>query len=253
MNRPAHLLALAAVAALSLAACDDDKKPASTAPSATASVAPASTMAEPPKPKTMPELLVDADGPYLGGTRVDLAAKNGHEKLTKILGALPIDGKPVTLIAEKKAKTLDVATVVAALGDAGAPKVVIKTDGRNDLPKEITVTPPSRVSSPPPCSIVTMVMKDDLSTAVWSLKGGVAKRQRKGLAGPDLTQTGDEVEKAIGVCTSSMAFVSGDDPIGWEMTYNLAGTMVLADKKKKIDTLVLLREAPVAGRAVEPK
>jgi hypothetical protein len=259
MHRPATLrpLAIAStflVLPLALAACDDGPKPLGAAPSATASAAPAATLAEPPKPKTMPSLTVDSDGPYLGGTRVDLREKTGAEKLAKIVNDLPIDGKPVTLIALKKAKTPDVAAVVAALGDAGAPKVVIKTDGRGDLPKEITVTPPSRVSgSPPGCSVVTMVMKEDLSTAVWPFKGGLGKRQRKGFAGPDLTLTGDVVKKAIATCTSNKAFVSSDDPILWEMTYDLAGTVVVADEKKKIDTLVLLREAPVAGRPVTMK
>ena len=60
-----------------------------------------------------------------------------------------IVGKPVTLQVDKKAKTSHVAAVVAALGDAGAPKVTIKTDGRNDLAKEIAVTPQGRVTSAP--------------------------------------------------------------------------------------------------------
>jgi hypothetical protein len=98
-----------------------------------------------------------------------------------------------------------------------------------------------------------MVMKDDLSTAVWPYKGGLGKRQRKGLAGPDLSHTGETLEKEIGACDSTMAFFSSDDGVGWEMAYNLAGTVVISDKKKKIDTLVLLHEAPVAGRAVGSK
>ena len=36
----------------------------------------------------------------------------------------------------------------------------------------------------------------------------------------------------------------------WENAFNLAGTALKADEKKKIETLVLPREAPVAGRAV---
>jgi hypothetical protein len=37
------------------------------------------------------------------------------------------------------------------------------------------------------------------------------------------------------------------------MTYNLAGTLMTSDEKKKIDTLVLPAEAPVAGRAITLK
>ena len=46
--------------------------------------------------------------------------------------------------------------------------------------------------------------------------------------------------------------LTSDDEITWELAFNLAGTVVKADEKKKIDTLVLLREEPVAGRAVTP-
>src|SRR5262249_59323061 len=99
------------------------------------------------------------------------------------------------------------------------------------------------------CAITTMVLKD-LSTAIWSVKGGTAKVQRKGLAGPDLTHTGDELKKDIAACDSTMAFFSGDDAVGWEAAYNLAGTVITHDDQHKIDTLVLLHEAPVAGRPV---
>ena len=142
-----------------------------------------------------------------------------------------------------------VATVIAALGDAGAPQVTIKTEGRHDLPSTITVTPDAHLASPPPCAVVAMVLKD-LSTAVWPVRGGMAKKQRKGLAGPDLTRTGEQLEKDIAGCDASTGLFSGEDTVGWESTFNLAGTMLVADKKKKLSTLVLLRDEPVAGRPV---
>ena len=125
----------------------------------------------------MPELLVDNEGPYLGGTRINLADAQGAEKLAKLVKELPINGAPVTLIVEKKAKTPYVAAVVAALGEAGAPKITIKTDGRDDLPKEITVTPEVRISTLPACTVTTMVLKD-LSTAIWPVKGGTDASNR---------------------------------------------------------------------------
>jgi hypothetical protein len=244
-------LILALAATLLTAGCDEPTKPAG-APSASATAAPAPPPPAPEGPikfKTMPDLAVDAEGPFLGGQRIDLAQNNGPEKLAEVIKGLPIDGKPVTLLVDRKAKTPLVAVVVTALGKAGAPKVMIKTDGRNDLPKEIGVTPETRVSSPPACAIASMVLKD-LSTAIWPVKGGLGKRQRKGLAGPDLTSTGDELKKEIAGCDSTMAFFSGEDTIPWELTFNLAGTVLTSDEKKKVDTLVLLHEAPVAGRAI---
>jgi len=94
-----------------------------------------------------------------------------------------------------------------------------------------------------------MVLKD-LSTAVWPFKGGLGKKQRKGFAGPDLSHTGETLSKEITNCNSNVAVFSADDSVLWEHTFNLAGTVLQSDEKKKLDTLVLPREAPVAGRAV---
>jgi biopolymer transport protein ExbD len=247
------LLLVGVIAAYGLAACDEPPKSTGATSSAKPVVTTAASTATPaelPKPTTMPELTVDSDGPYLGGQRVNLAEATGPEKLTKIVKDLPINGKPVTLVANKHAKVSAVAAVVTALGEAGAPKVTVKTDGRSDLPKTLELTPESRLSSPPGCSVVATVLKD-LSTALWPFKGGVsAHKQRKGLAGPDLSHTGEQLEKDLGACDSTTAFFSGDDSVGWESVFNLAGTVLTSDKKKRLDTLVLLREEPVAGRAV---
>ena len=244
-------LPLLAITAL-LVGCDDDPPKSSGGPAASASAKATTATPTPPaptKPTGMPELLVDNDGPYLGGTRINMADPQSVEKLAKVVKELPINGAPVTLIVEKKAKTPYVAAVVAALGEAGAPKVTIKTDGRDDLPKEITVTPEVRISALPACTVTTMVLKD-LSTAIWPVKGGTAKKQRKGMAGPDLSNTGEQITKDLAGCDSTMAVFSGDEAVPWENAFNLAGTALKADEKKKIDTLVLPREAPVAGRAV---
>ena len=248
---PAHRIwTAAALPAIFLAACDEPKPPAGGAATATATTQAAAAPITPPKPKGMPHLIVDELGPYIGTQRVDMKQPDAAEKLAKIVKELPIEGKPVTLIADKKARTTAVAAVVNELGAAGAPTVLIKTDGRDDLPKEITVTPEARITSPPSCAIAAMVMKD-LSTAVWPYKGGLGKRQRKGLAGPDLSHTGETLEKELAGCDGSVAMFSADDDLAWEMAHNLAGTMVNADKKKKIESLVLLRTAPVAGRTVK--
>jgi biopolymer transport protein ExbD len=256
-SRVPVLAALALLAAPSLAACGDDKsKTGNAAPNASASAAANAAPAAPPKPKAMPALIVDSLGPYIGQIRVDMKQENWPEKLTAAVKDLPIDGKQVTLIAEKKARTPAVAAVVAELGRAGAPTVLLKTDGRDDVPKELVVTPPDKVSNPPGCSVSVMVLKD-LSTAVWPFKGGLGKKQRKGFAGPDLSNTGDAIKRDLALCDSPFAFFSADDTISWEMAYNLAGTLKVVDEKsdkgKKIETLVLLGEAPVAGRPVTLK
>jgi hypothetical protein len=246
--RRASVVALLAVTLVLVAACDDAKQNDGAAASASAA-----KTAEPPppplKPKTMPELVVDPSGPFLGGTRIDMSSPEAAAKMDKVLAELPIQGSPVTVLADKKAKTPHVAALLFALGRAGAPKAIVKTDGRNDVPKELAFTPETRVSSPPPCSIAAVVRKD-LSTAVWPLAGGVAKGHSKGFAGPDLSHTAETLEKSLAGCDSTVAVVSADDTIQWEMTYNLAGTLLVSDKKKRVDTLVLPKDAPVAGRPV---
>lgn len=241
---------LVAAMVLSVAACDDPPKPdAAAAASAASTVKAAEPPPAPPRPKTMPDLLVDPQGPYLGGTRVDMASPEAAAKMEKVLGELPIQGNPVTVLADKKAKTPHVAALLFALGKAGAPKVIVKTDGRNDVPKELAFTPETRVSTPAGCSVTAAVRKD-LSTAVWPLAGGLAKGHSKGFAGPDLSHTAETLEKSLAGCDSPVALVSADDTIQWEMTYNLAGTLMVSDKKKRVDTLVLPKDAPVAGRPV---
>jgi biopolymer transport protein ExbD len=254
MCRTSFLLA-GAVATLTLAtACDDPpKNGAAASASAQASAAPsasaAPTATERPKPTAMPDILVDTDGPYIGGSRVKMGVPETADNLAKLVKDLPINGKAVAIRADKKAKASHVSAVVEALGAAGAPRVTIKTEGRNDLPKEIPVTPESRVTSAAPCSAVATVLKD-FSTAVWAVKGGLGKKQRKGLAGPDFSHTGETLEKDLAACDSPAAFFQGDDGVGWESIFNLAGTILVSDKKKRIDTLVLLHEEPVAGRPV---
>lgn len=254
MWRSPLLLACALATATFAVACDDPPKTgaaasASANPSAAPSASAAPTATERPKMTSMPDILVDPDGPYLGGTRVKMGEPESAERLAKVVKDLPINGKAVTIRADKKAKASHVSAVVEALGNAGAPKVMIKTDGRNDLPKELAVTPESRINNPPACSVVATVLKD-YSTAVWALKGGLGKKQRKGLAGPDFSHTGETLEKDLAACDSPNAFFQGDDGVGWESIFNLAGTILVSDKKKRIDTLVLLHEEPVAGRPV---
>jgi biopolymer transport protein ExbD len=231
--------------------CGDDAKPSGSASGATSSSAKpiVSATPEPPKPKGMPNLLVDAEGPYIGTERVRMAENGAAEKLTKLIKELPINGQNVTLIVDKKAKITHVAATITELGKAGAPRVIVKTEGRADVPKELSITPEPRISGPAPCSETAMVMKD-LSTALWPIKGGTARKHRKGFAGPDLSNTGDQIKKDLAGCDSNVAFFSADENIEWQMAYNLAGTLLNSDEKKKIDTLVLLSQVPVAGRPV---
>lgn len=209
---------------------------------------------EPRKPEfdEMPSVTVDDLGTYIGGFRAsDLGTPDGRRKLAEIVAAMPIEeGGSVTITAIKKAKVQDVFETTWALGKGGAKKVIIKTDARDDLPKELTITPQNHVEEPAGCSIVATVT-DNADTGVWAFKGGLGRRHRKGMAGPDLTNTGSTIEKDLKRCKSDTAFFSASYNMPWEHAFAMGGLIVKNDEEDKIDELVLLGDEPVAGREVE--
>jgi hypothetical protein len=212
--------------------------------------------APPPAPtaapyKMMPELAIDELGAYFGGRRADkLTKKEGQKKLDEIIKLLPVDG-PVTIDVAKKAKIPDVGIVVEAFGRAGAPKVIVKTEGRADLPKELELTPLSLVSKPADCAVIGSI-NEELLVAVWTLKGGGGGKYRKGWAGPDLTHASEGMEKRLERCDADVAFFSANATLDWQMAFNVGGTLLKADPDgKKLKHLVLLGEEPVGGRKVE--
>lgn len=244
-------LCVAVLAVAALGGCEGDKGEQELIDKVMSAQQPTSTPAPTTTFKTMPELTVDPLGAYLGGKRADkLQKKEGQKKLDEIIEQLPVDDNPVTLIVEKKAKIPDVGVVVEAFGRAGAPQVIVKTEGRADLPKELTLTPLVHVSKPPECAVVGAI-NEELIVAVWTLKGGGGGKFRKGWAGPDLTHAAEGMEKRLERCKSTVAFFSSAGSLDWQMAFNVGGTLLKADKETKIKQLVLLGEEPVGGRKVE--
>jgi len=252
-TRSDWIVLIALVALLALTACEDDHTSkvdelASAAAKKTATPAP-----EPRKPefKEMPSITIDDLGAYIGGFRAsDLDKPEGKKKLEEIVAALPINGEKVTMTAIKKASVRDVFETTWALGKAGAPKVIIKTDARDDLPKELEVTPQNYVQDAPGCSVAATVT-DNADTGVWAFKGGLGRRHRKGMAGPDLSNTGSTIEKDLARCKSDIAFFSAAYNMPWEHAFAMGALIVKADEDGKIDKLVLLGDEPVAGRKIE--
>jgi hypothetical protein len=200
----------------------------------------------------MPIVSVDDMGPYIGGERASIKDQAGKDRLHALVGALPIKGREVTLTVLKKAKIPDVAAVVRELGLAGAPSVRISSsDARKDVPKELVVVPLEKLTEKAPGCAITAMVEKDLSTAVWSIKGGQGKKHDKGLAGPDLGNTGVTLEKALKNCDSTIAFFTAEPTLDWEHAHNIGGTILTSDTEKKIKTLVFLEKTPVPGREVD--
>jgi hypothetical protein len=252
-NRRAGVL-LASALLVATAGCGDPKELIDKVASAEASQR---KQQEPPpepsatRPTSMPELLVDSLGALLGGKRVrEPASEKGRVELREVVKNLPVNDNPVTVRVEKNAKTPHVAAVVDAFGEAGAPKVVVQSEGRPDVPKELRLTPRSKAPKPPECAIVASVT-EDLDTGDWPVKGGGGARHRKGWAGPDMTNTAKTLEDRLEQCDARVAYFSANAKYDWQLAFNLGGTIVVSDKQHKIENLVLLGDEPVAGRRLE--
>ncbi len=238
-----------------LLACGDGDKPgaasASAKPAGSTTTA-ASSASAPPKSDEIPPLTVDDLGIFLAGQRINLKEQDAANRLKKIVGELPIQGKEVQLLVLKKAKIPDVFALVREIGASQATSIRIKAaEGRGDLPKEFVIYPQAKLKDKPAaCSIVGMVSKN-LATDIWAVKGGTGKRHVKGFAGPDLSNTGETLQKMLKKCDSKVAFFSADDSLDWELAHMIGGAILANDTEKKISTLVLLDEVPVPGRPVK--
>jgi hypothetical protein len=161
-----------------------------------------------------------------------------------------VDGQDVTLLVDRSAKLPWVVAFVDELGKIGAKHVLVKTETRKEFAPSLPFSPELALKSPPECSVVAMVL-EDRGTAVWKLSGGVATKHGKGMAGPDLSMTGDNIERfAKGCKQSSLLFVSAGPSVEWGLAYDLAASAKTL-QKATFDGFVLLGETPVPGHAVK--
>jgi hypothetical protein len=231
-------------------ACEDKPPPAASAPSATATVESAPT--PPPKPTLPPTLVVDASGALVAGTRVSLDGSGAPERLKTELAPHRefIEGKEVRCAAERQVKPAYVATMLDALGALGAVKALVRTSTRSEFPSEVGFVSLEHARSSPPCSVVAMIT-EDRGSAVWSLRSGVAGKRGKGMAGPDLTLTGETLTARAKQCADSHTlFVAGAPGVEWGLVYDLAASTKTLPKAYFND-IAVLAVPPVPGRAVE--
>jgi len=244
--KPALALAVLTAAASALG-CDDPPKPAPAA-SATADTTPT----PPPKPTLPPTLIVDTSGALVAGSRVSLDGTGAPDRLKAELAQHRefIEGKEARFTAERSVKPAYVATMVDALGAVGATRALVHTSTRTDFPSELGFISLERARSSPPCSVVAMIT-EDRGSAVWSIKGGVAGKRGKGMAGPDLTLTGETVTERAKKCPESkLLFVTGAPGVEWGLVYDLAASTKTLPKAYFADTAVL-GEPPVPGHPVD--
>jgi biopolymer transport protein ExbD len=203
---------------------------------------------------TMPPMSIDQLGVRIGDRGAsDLKDEKNREKLREVIKALPHKGERVTLIADKKARMLDVVETVWELGKAGVPEVLIKTTPRPELPTELVVVPESAVPNKPADCSVTAIITPANDVGVWGYNQTGGRKHRPGFSGPDLSSARETIEKSLRGCESDKAYFTASYNMFWEQAYNIGATIRFVDKDGKVKKLVLLGQEPVAGRPVTPR
>jgi hypothetical protein len=195
--------------------------------------------------------VIDEVGPKVGFARVNMHYRDGRQKLAAELGQNRsfFEGKPARLAIDRKAQPAWVDAYLSELANIGVSDVTVHTQTRSEYPAELRFTPETKVGSPPACAVVAMILADR-GTAVWKLGGGVAGKRPKGMAGPDLTMTGETIERNAKACKQgTQLFVAGAPGIEWGLIYDLAASAYTLTGVR-FDSRVLLGETPVPGHKI---
>ena len=237
---------------LALAACGKTEHRNPFDPPASAAK-PAPKLTAPPKLEGPPPIRVEETGPKIGWDTVLIEKKDGMERLAKAVAGVKKDyeGKPVQVVADRKAKSVWVTAVINELAkiDAGTITVITETT-RPGFPGKFEFTPQARAGHVPPCTLVMMIIENN-TPAIWSIAGGKASGAGRGLAGPDLARAADIIERRARKCSeTSTYFVSAAENVQWGLTYDLAVNATKVEDVK-LNRAVILQEIPTAGRPVD--
>jgi len=251
MNAWTRLLSVGAVASLLLAAaCDDPKKPETGAKDAAAAPTASATASAAPAPVTMPEVTLDPSHIQMGMDDLLLNVPSFPNALKNMIAKYPVT-KPdkVVMSVARRNKVQDATQIIYAFFDAGAKTIEVRTKPRGTFQGQIVLTPDTTYAKKAqPCTYAGMVLKD-MAPTFWHIKGGMAKKYPKGMAGPDFTAMHEVWSKEIGSCSSTIFYFSADEGVEWGHAFDIATSVVEA--KYNIDTYVLLREIPTAGKPVK--
>jgi hypothetical protein len=233
------------------AALGCDEKPDKPVADAAAPKAEATATAA-PKPAGPPDFEIDTLSTKVGFERALLDQRDGRDNLVKLLKSASnyVDGQDVPLTVDRSAKLPWVVIYIDELGKLGAKHVIVKTETRKEFAPSLAFSPELSLKAPPACSTVAMVL-DNRGTAVWKLSGGIAAGHGKGMAGPDLSMTDDNIERIAGTCkTSTTLFISAGSTVEWGLAYDLAVSSKTIEKTH-FDSFVLLGDTPVPGHKVD--
>ncbi|MBN1611182.1 MAG: hypothetical protein JW940_31405 [Polyangiaceae bacterium] len=204
-----------------------------------------------PKPPGPPQLRIDSLSPLVGFTRVLLNKPSDRDKLRAELekNRKYLSSGDVPLAVSGDARIEMVSIMVQQLSALGASTVTVTTPTRPEYSNKLTLVPVDKLGTVPPCSVVVTILADR-GTAVWPLKGGTAAKRRRGFGGPDVTMTGETIERIARGCKESDTLLfTGAEGVQWALVFELA-VSTLKLEKTHFHQFVLLREPPTAGRRV---
>jgi hypothetical protein len=251
MNAWTLLLSVGAAALLlSAAACDEPKKTDPPVKDAAAVSTASAKASAAPAPVRMPEVTLDQAHVQMGMDDVQLNLPSFSNMLKNMIAKYPVSQPDkVIMNVARQNKIEGVTPIVYALFDAGAKAIEIRTKARGTFAGQIVITPDTTYAKKAqPCTYAGMVLKD-LAPTFWHIKGGTAKKYPKGMAGPDFTAMHEVWSKEVGSCSSTLFYFSADEGVEWGHAFDIATSVVAA--KYNIDTYVLLREIPTAGKPVK--
>ncbi|MCU0691095.1 MAG: hypothetical protein MUF54_06825 [Polyangiaceae bacterium] len=240
------------------AACDEQKPKAAAvgaaAAAAASAAAPAVSRAAPEERRVaMLEVVLRPKSVHVGLDELKFEMASFDAALKALLSKVPVSTPDhVVLDIERKVSTANATKIFYALDDAGAKAIEVRTSPRGKLPEKMMIrTEKATEGSVPECTAVAMVL-DDLGVTFWRVRGGLAKRYSKGMAGPDLSVLHEVMHKEVSPCESTVLLFSSEPSVDWGHAYDLAASVIANDPKyDKIDKVVLLRKAPVPGKPVK--
>lgn len=247
-----QVLLAAGVCALLATACDEPKKPAGADKPEAAAPAQTASSPAPAAPTSMPEVTFDKTHVQIGMDELQRSVPSYNQVLKELVAKYPVS-KPdkVVLNAARETEVEAVTNVVYVLFDAGAKAIEVRTKPRGTFPGKLVLTPDKEFAKKAqPCTYAGMVLKD-LGVTFWHVRGGLGKRYSKGMAGPDFTAMHTVFAKEVDSCSSTLFYFSADDGVEWGHAFDLATSMMAQEPKYKLDTFILLRETPTAGKSVK--
>lgn len=200
----------------------------------------------------MPQVSIQTRSVSVGMDEIAFNVPSFDSALRDLLKKVPVSEPAVVIVnAERKVPTPRVTSVLYALVDAGAKSLEVRTPPRGGLPDKLVVHTEKDVGTEVlPCSFASMVL-DDLGVTFWPVRGGLAKRYSKGMAGPDLSAMHQVLQKEESACRSRLFFISGGDAVEWGHTFDLGASHRSHQPPYNADTIVLLRQVPVAGKKIQ--